>query len=477
MMINWQQEVENRKEELFSKLKEFLSIRSVEEEASKEEGAPFGKGVAQALQFILDESKAAGFKTKNLDGFAGHAEMGEGEELIGILCHVDVVPEGTGWTTPPYQPTIRNGRIYARGAVDDKGPTMAALFAARIVKDLGLPLNRRVRLIFGANEETGWKCVEHYFAHEEMPTLGFAPDADFPIIYAEKGIMGIRIHLPIATDHGKNVGKQNESQILLSRFQAGYRSNMVPETAMAELHGSAGQLKEVEEGFLHYCKQFQLEGHAKLTGEQINLQLEGKAAHGSMPELGINAGVMLIHFLKGLNIDDEASRWVNLIDQFFYEDTKGAKLGVAREDEISGALTNNAGVLSYEQGGKNEVQLNLRYPVSYQGGPIFQQVQEVLQAAGAEVELLSDQAPHHVNEDDELVTTLQRVYEEQTGQPAKLIAIGGGTYARVLKRGVAYGPVFPGREDVAHQRDEYIEIDDLLRATAIYAQAIYELAK
>ena len=121
--------------------------------------------------------------------------------------------------------------------------------------------------------------------------------------------------------------------------------------------------------------------------------------------------------------------------------------------------------------------LNLRYPVTNDLDVTIRKLTEVVSPKGFSVQHLSDSKPHHVDENSELIQILKKVYEEQTGEKAELLAIGGGTYARSLKSGVAFGPLFPGREDIAHQKDEYIYIDDLLKATAIYAQAIYELAK
>src|SRR5699024_3409781 len=186
---NWMQEVLKRKEDFMKDLKGVLQIKSVLDEENKTEQAPLGSGVKKALDYMLDLGGKDGFTVKNVDHLAGHVEMGQGDELLGILGHVDVVPEGDGWDMNPYAAEVKNGNVYARGASDDKGPTIAAYYAMKIVKQLGLPLNKRVRLIIGTDEESDWRCVERYFEKEEMPSMGFVPDADFPIIYAEKGIM------------------------------------------------------------------------------------------------------------------------------------------------------------------------------------------------------------------------------------------------------------------------------------------------
>ncbi|MCK9909747.1 Sapep family Mn(2+)-dependent dipeptidase, partial [Microbacteriaceae bacterium K1510] len=186
--INWLDEVEKRKADLIEATQAFLQINSVMDMDSARAGAPFGEGVQEALSYALQVCADAGMEVKDVGGYAGHAQFGQGDKLIGVLSHVDVVPVGEGWTTPPFAAEIVDGKIVARGAIDDKGPTMAAIFAAKIVKELGLPLQKRVRLIFGTDEETNWRCVRRYFETEEMPMMGFTPDADFPLIYAEKGL-------------------------------------------------------------------------------------------------------------------------------------------------------------------------------------------------------------------------------------------------------------------------------------------------
>ncbi len=272
--INWTEEVAKRKDDLIRDTQQFLQIKSVWEEESAKEGAPFGEGVEKALSFMLHKGEAEGFASKNLEGYAGHLEMGQGEELVGILCHVDVVPEGDGWTTPAYSADIRDGKIFARGAIDDKGPTMAAYYAMKIVKELGLPLSKRVRMIIGTDEESNWKCVDHYFKNEEMPTIGFAPDADFPIINAEKGISDIQVV--------QNDSEEKKGTYELVSFDSGRRLNMVPDFAEAVITGEdVNALTVAYEEYLQTAKKI---GKSTIEGNTVTLQIEGISAHGSTPE-------------------------------------------------------------------------------------------------------------------------------------------------------------------------------------------------
>jgi succinyl-diaminopimelate desuccinylase len=468
--INWMNEVEKRKEALIMDTQELLHIKSLLDEENTTTDAPLGKGVKEALDFMLNLGQKDGFTHKNVGNLAGHLEFGQGKELLGILCHVDVVPEGDGWTSDPFSADIRDGKIYARGALDDKGPTMAAYYAMKIVKELGLPLNKRVRMIIGTDEESNWRCVDHYFENEEMPTLGFAPDADFPIINAEKGISDF--------DMVQKKLEQNDIQtnIEVMNFISGKRYNMVPDYAKATILVKDDQL-EIISRFTEFMNQYGLENGSHVENGELVLEVKGVSAHGMEPNHGKNAGLYLAEFLKQLDLDKNSRVYFQFVSKYFFSDSRGMNLGVAYSDDITGDLTINVGKLSYSSETGGRLGLNLRYPVTNKMEKTKETIEALLKTEGFQMENFSDSKPHHVDEKEFLIQTLKKVYEEQTGDKAELLSIGGGTYARSLKSGVAFGPLFPGRPDIAHQKDEYMFIEDLLRATAIYAQAIYELAR
>lgn len=468
--FNWQHEVEIRKDALLQDTKKLLKIKSVLDEENAAEDAPLGAGVKEALEFMLKLGEKDGFISKNVGNIAGHLEFGQGEDLVGILCHVDVVPEGDGWSSDPYGAEIRDGKLYARGAIDDKGPTMAAYYAMKIVKELGLPLNKRVRMIIGTDEESDWRCVEHYFEREEMPAMGFAPDADFPIIYAEKGISGFDIVQRITDCH------DSDGQVKVVNFQSGRRYNMVPDFAKVSLEVE-NESTEIIQKYINFLHQYELKGNYYIENGELVLETEGVSAHGMEPNLGKNAGLFLSQFLIQLNLDQKANQYFQFVSKYFWEDSRGKSLGIAYCDDITGDLTINVGKLHFTQSDGGRLGLNLRYPVTNNMEETKENLETLLKQEDFSLENFNDSKPHHVDENDFLIQTLKKVYEEQTGTKAKLLSIGGGTYARSLKSGVAFGPLFPGKEDVAHQKDEYIEIDDMLKATAIYAQAIFELAK
>ena len=396
--------------------------------------------------------------------------MGSGEELIGILCHVDVVPAGEGWTVDPFGGEVKDIRIYARGAIDDKGPTLAAYYAMKIVQELGLPLNKRVRMIIGTDEESDWRCVKHYFEVEEMPVMGFAPDADFPIIHAEKGIADFDL---VQSFSEKEYESGNHTLI---SFESGQRYNMVPDRAQVVLDVKSNKT-ELLQLFNDYLEAQGLNGEYHVDSGYLVMELEGLSAHGMEPNVGKNAGILLANFLKTIDLDEKGKSFVSAAVDYFFEDSRGRAFGIQYKDEISGELTVNVGKLLYNEVDGGVFGLNLRYPVTFKLEEGIEKINQCGRKSGFKIENLSDSKPHHVSKDNQLIKILSKVYEDQTGEKAELLSIGGGTYARALQSGVAFGALFPGRPDVAHQKDEYMELADLFQATAIYAQAIYELAR
>lgn len=466
--MNWEAEVIRKKDNLIQDTQSFLQIESVLDEEGGTAGKPFGEKVDEALQYMLKKGQDEGFKVKNVDGYAGHIEYGEGEDIVGVLCHVDVVPAGDDWTTPPFSADIRENKIFARGAIDDKGPTMAAFYALKMLKDAGLPLSKKIRIIIGTDEESDWRCVDHYFKHEAMPQIGFAPDADFPIIHAEKGIIDAIVSFTYEQS-------EENKRYILKQFTSGMRLNMVPDEARAIVEAANDHDAEaLKTAFAAYLAENQLTGETNHTADGLTFTLKGVSVHAMEPANGTNAGIHMANFLCAHELDERGLAFTSQINALFDQDTRGQKLGIACKDDISGDLTLNVGTIRYSQNEEAKLGLNVRYPVTADGEEVKKGIERI---KGATIEKFDNSPPHHVSKDHPLVKTLQRVYEEQTGDPAHLIAIGGGTYARSLEAGVAFGPLFPGRPDCAHQKDEYIEIDDLLRATALYAQAMYELAK
>lgn len=464
--MDWFKVAEARKEELICELQELIQIESILDEDLATEQFPFGPGPLAALTWLLEKGQQQGMTTKNIDNMAGHIEIGEGEDLLGVLCHVDVVPVGdvANWQYPPFQGVIADGKLFGRGAIDDKGPTMAAWLAMKMIKDAGILLTKRVRMIIGSDEESGFRCVNRYFEKEEMPALGFAPDADFPLINAEKGIAALVFN--------QKAKPQTDEQLV--SFNAGKRSNMVPDLATAVVENVSDDFKS---NFREYLQKNQYEGSLLIEGNQYIITVKGKSAHAMEPEKGINAAVLLATFLQ-LALTTKAGReFAMFIVDVFGVNHLGSAIGLNFVDDISGETTLNAGVVTFNHEHGGEIIVSMRYSVTYPFEEKITATQEKLTKTDFTLDIQSDSKPHYVSAEDELVQTLEAVYRKYTGDnTTPLLSTGGGTYARVMKKGVAFGMLFPGEPDLAHQANEYVVVDNLVKAAAIYADAIVQLA-
>lgn len=459
--------INSYKDDIVKSVQESVRIKSVEE--SPKPNMPFGEGPYKSLEHALNLSNKLGFKTKNLEGYAGYVEFGEGEETVGILAHLDVVPEGEGWTYPPYAAEIHDGKIYGRGTTDDKGPAIAVLYAMKALMESGVELKRKIRLILGTNEETGWGCMDYYFKHEEPPTMGFTPDADFPVIHGEKGIIVFNL-----------VQKLNSNIcgcVKLINLKGGNAPNMVPDSAEAVLE--VENIEEFKEKFDSFIKGKDYKITIDIKDNTAKIIAKGISAHGSTPEKGENAISYLMETLGNiLGGNCDICNFINLYNERIGFKHHGECIGCGLEDDVSGKLNFNPGVIKLD--GENIVlTINVRYPIKSSAMEVYDGIRNNLKGTKLElVEGKGDTKPLYVPKDNFLVQKLMKVYKEQTGDmDSEPITIGGGTYARAMENAVAFGPMFPGQKELAHQKDEYISIEHLMKLTHIYAHALYELAK
>lgn len=421
--------------DLISSLQWLIRLDSVE--STPLPNMPFGEGCYRALEYTLNLAKSLGFKVKNVDGYAGHAEIGEGE-LFGILGHLDTVPHGSGWSYPPTGGVIDNGRIYGRGALDNKGPILACLYAVKALLDDGYKPNKRIRLIFGCDEESGWECMAHYFQHEEMPPMGFSPDADFPVINCEKGVSHYSLSHPIPHE--------------IIELGGGLRPNMVPDYAYAIVRTKPN-----------------VDDQAKVTracDNNYKIECYGNSVHASKPYEGDNALWKLFKILS----DNYQGIFKDLNDKLSNTDGSGCSLKL--EDVKSGALTMNLGTAIVKEGILTAT-IDIRYPISQTREGILRILE------GEFPQFTVEPGPFHkplyVDSEHPLVKTLLSAYNSVMGTSLKPMTIGGGTYARALPLAVAFGPVFPDQESTIHRKDENIAIEDLAKMAEIYYEAIKRL--
>ena len=423
-------------------LQDLIKINSVQ--APAKPGAPFGYGNKEALDYSLNLLKEFGFRTVNGDYYYGYGDIGsEDLPLFGILAHLDVVPVSNTWQHNPFGGDIEDGYLYGRGTLDDKGPFIAALYACAQLLNEGLKPTKCIRFILGCNEESGWKCMDEYAKREKMPQEGFSPDADFPVINCEKGVVYHKVSLP--------------KPKFLVNLVSGERANVVPDKAVATVTTISG-LKE---------RAISLGANAIEENGLITITTSGISAHGSTPQKGDNALTKLFEILSAY--DDTLACVYNA---FYSNDGKGMKLNLS--DERSGSLTLNFGVAKTTCD-TLDVTVDIRYPLCIKMDEITEIFKSYFKEQNGIVERGAYHLPLYVAKDDPLITALLGAYNDVTGTIGEAITIGGGTYARVLPKGVAFGPVFPGGESRVHGDDERILLKDFAKTIEIYKEAIKKL--
>ena len=437
---------ENYFEDAISALKGWIQIDSVYDADTVSEKKPFGAGVAAALEYIASIAEKDGFSVDRCEGYCTEISFGEGP-LIAIYAHADVVPVSGKWKFPPFSATIENDIMYGRGTSDDKGPAMAAYYALKLLRDHGLIDGYRATLVIGGNEESGSRCLEHYFGKlkKPYPSYGFTPDGDFPLIYGEKAIAtyAVQLNRPVDT---------------LISLSGGVVINSVIDEARCVFKSMPAREK-----IAGYCK----ENGLRFDTDGNRLTIYGKAAHGSIPEEGINAG---LHLLKLIGLNENVPEFVKTADG--YLDGSGENLGIYYESELLHGTTYNVGLISYRDG-KLEYRVNFRYPENVDAAKVC----AYLDTLGLGKVTFEGTSPYLLMDpSSEMIQTLLNCYREETGDLVSApMAIGGGTYAKESRNTVAFGSHFPGREDHIHEENEKIHLDDLRRSIAIYAKAILRL--
>ena len=472
-MIN--QQIENYKNEIIKTTQELIQIPSTHSN-SDDPSKPFGENINKSLEYMLDLGNKLGFRTKNIDGYCGYIEFGEGDELIGIIGHLDVVPEGGNWTFPPFSGTISDNKIFGRGAIDDKGPVVSSLYAMKIVKD-NYKINKRVRLILGLNEERDWQCINYYKEHEELPTIGFSPDADFPCIYAEKSILTCSLTSDLTSDYS-NV--QNPDIQIIQIDCNNNAINVVPKfcSVILKINSDKINMNEFTQKLKTIIDRHQYEIDIyQIDNNKVKLTSHGVPSHAAHPDIGINAiSRLLIVTDRIFKYYDNKLEILDFFKDYIGTEYNGESLKINFEDE-SGKLTLNVGNVEL----KNnilKIGMNLRVPVTTDISKVTNSfIFLISNYKNIEFNVINHMPSLYISKDNYLVKTLCNIYNEETNSNLEPIAIGGATFARAFDNCISFGANLPGNKDMCHQTDEFVDIDNLILACRIYARTILELGK
>ena len=411
-------------------------------------GMPLGQEVHRALTYALELAKKLGFQdARSLDGYCGVVDYGQGEETLMIMAHLDVVPAGPAWSSDPFQPEIREGRLYGRGAIDDKGPAVSALYALYAVKEAGIPLKRRVRILLGCDEEQDWACIDRYKQTEPAPTLAFTPDGAYPVVHSERNIL-----------HTVYEKKWDAPSGL--RIRCGTAANVIPGEAEAMLPFDAEPVAA--------------KGCGLLSGSGNMLRAVGRGGHAAEPHLAKNALLALLAALCRQPLEGEDLATVTGLHALLGDDLHGEGFGLDVSD-ASGRLTLSPDMLHWDAEGAR-ITLDCRYPFSLTLEQVLEKQDAAFQALGFARIHTKNSPGHYVSPDSELVRSLLDIYSKETGRPAKPLAIGGGTYARAFGNAVAFGVEPEEGVAEAHMPDESSGLEEIRFNTVVIAEAIKRLA-
>ena len=453
----------------FPMMKDIARIVSINsEKMPAEEGMPFGRGPYEALQEFFELAKEHGFEPKNYDNYVGAIDLNDKEKQLDILAHLDVVPAGEGWTVcDPFEPVIKDGRIYGRGTADDKGPAIVAMYAMKCVRDLGIELTKNARLIVGTDEECGSGDIPHYYAVEEEAPMTFSPDAEYPVINIEKG----SIHPEFRANW-----EEDKALPRVVSIDGSLKVNILPGKACAVVEGL--ELAVMQEIAAKVTESTKVEFELVQKEELVYITAVGYGAHAASPWEGNNALTALIEYLCALPLaDSEAARKLASLNKLFpHGDSYGAGLGVDMEDAESGKLTLVFSMMKWGLTGFVG-QYDCRAPICANNENMRDVAEKALADEGIVMDHDDMHAPHYVPAESPFVQELLKVYEDYTGLKGECIAIGGGTYVHHLKNGVAFGCAMPGTDNKMHGADEFAVIEELILSAKMFAQIIIDLCQ
>lgn len=426
--------IENHREAMLGDFADFIAIPSVSSDKEK---------VAEALEFALKLGNRMGFRTENcLDGQVGVIEMGEGEEILGILAHVDVVPAGDAadWDTDPFTAVIKDDKVYGRGTIDDKAMIIASLYAMKAVMESGMPTHKKVQLILGTQEEVEWTDMNAYVKTYPLPDYGFSPDGEYPICNIEKGVVDCSMEFDISDE-----GKLPEG-LFVTAIDCGIASNSVPGRATA------------------------------ILSDGSRVIAEGKSVHSSQPEAGINALFLLCEKLQEMGI--VRNKLMILLESVTasFRDLYGKDIGMYSESEYYQGEYVHRNVFTptifKAADGKVTLNINLRFPYGVDEEELLGAMKNFAESHGGCITFWDCLPAVFVSKESPFLQILAEAYEDVTGLKNEFTLAYGGSYAKAMPNVVSWGPLFPGEEDTCHEANEYISIDSLMTSTKIFAQAI-----
>lgn len=436
---------------------------------------PFGRGVQDSLEHMLETGAAMGFEAHNLDNYTGYIDFrvpddkAPGAKTCAVVGHLDVMPAGNGWTGEPFAMEEKNGFLYGRGTSDDKGPVVACLYAMKALREEGIEPDSNIRLVLGLDEETGDESINYYTERCGDPDMGFTPDGDFPVVNGEMGILSF----DLAQRLGNRAAKED---LRLTRLEAGTAHNAVPGDARAVLAGDKKHFDLISDRVRNYAEETGYQIRTRKQGSSLVIEAKGMAAHGAHPELGLNAVSIMMEFLGRVNFaSEELNDFIEFYNEHIGFDLHGERFGCKFEDIPSGPLIFNVGVANINEE-LATLSIGIRYPVTVTESEVTAGIEKCLEGTSIGIIKRMTEDPIYMDMDTPMVGKLLKAYRDETGDnDSQPIVQSGGTYAKMVGNILCFGALFPGEEDTMHQADERMSVDSFMKMARIYARALYSL--
>ncbi|GAA0766750.1 dipeptidase PepV [Clostridium subterminale] len=464
----FKEHIDANKDHIIMDLIELVKIRSVA--SNKRPNMPFGEEVHKSLKYVLDKAKDMGFKIQNFCGYCGQVDAGYGDYTIGILCHVDVAEEGEGWTKSPFLGEVYDGKIYGRGIVKAKAPLIACLYAMKFLQDEALiPEGKKIRMIVGADKETGIKSINYYKEYEVAPDIGFTPDGVFPVIYGEKGIMNLDLHMEFSGGF--------DAPINIVQIVGGHSIDSVPSKASIILSCEDIFKEKIETELKIFSKRENIKYETLSQNKLMNIEFIGKEADSNNPDKGVNAISYGIKFLENFEEFIDRMEFVHEYNRLISTSYNGEKINCKLQDEDSGNFTLNVSTINLNSD-RVDIKVNITYPISYVYSDVLELVKDGFKYSSLKINSVNHLRSVSFSKDSFVVKKLMKAYREVTGdEESQPYVSPKGTYARIISNIVSFGPILPRNKELNYEVDEFITVDEFIDLVEIYAMAIYELLK
>ena len=403
--------------------------------------------------------------------------LGQSTERVGLITHGDIQPaDPNKWKKSPFELDLNSepGKLIARGTEDNKSPIASTLYAMKAIKDMKIPLKKRIELYVYMAEESDWQPLQKYIKDNVLPKTNITIDAEYPVVTAEKGYGTLKIAF--------NKHKVNSISPYIEQFSGGFFASQIPEDASVKIVNADITLLQQ---LLNKAKNYTaVSFDFELKNNQLTINALGLSAHSSKPEQGYNAITYLADLLNQRRWNNNgAGTLVNFINDNIGLGLEGKKFGdIAYKDDFMGPMTVSPTVINQHKDSL-ELNINIRRPIGKTKQQLTTEVNQAIArwklktmaditelSHSIEDPFIQDSAPH--------IDTLLTVFSHYSGiKNPQPIAIGGATNSRLFPNAISFGPSMPNTKYTGHSEHEFITMAQFEMNLLMYTAVLVELAK